>query len=160
MITKAYIFALFLIVNIQINHVLLSNNFCIETQKKMEDVLSNVWTNLAWWNVRLEELNLQTTAEFHRNLMSISKRANINLQISFSGNTKGFSNDKSRITLLSRCEADFYGFEYIIRIRKPLTLMIVVSRTLWVENLLRFLKEIKMSTSFYFLDIERQVIYT
>ena len=77
----------FLIVNIQINHVLLSNNFCIETQKKMEDVLSNVWTNLAWWNVRLEELNLQTTAEFHRNLMSISKRANINLQISFSGNT-------------------------------------------------------------------------
>ena len=160
MITKAYIFALFLIVNIQINHVLLSNNFCIETQNKMEDVLPNVWTNLAWWNVQLEELNLQTKADFHRNLMSISKRTNINLQISFSGNNKSFSNDNSRLTLLSRCETDFYGFEYFIRIRKPLTIMIVVSRTLFVENLLRFVKEIKMSTSFYFLDIERQVIYT
>ena len=160
MVTKAQIFALILIVNIQINHVLLFNKICVETGKDVEDVLHNVWTNLAWWNVRLEELNLQAKADFHSNLMVISTRKNISLQISFTENTKGFSNDASRLTLLSRCETDFYGFEHFIRIRKPLTIMIVVLRTLLVENLLRFFKEIKMSTSFYFLDIERQVIYT
>ena len=158
MVTKAQTFFLFLIVNIQLNHVLLLDTICTETSKKIEDILPIVWTNLAWRNVHLNELNLQTKADFHRNLMSISTRKSINLKISFLANKKGFSNDNSKLTLISRCDIDFYGFEHFITIRKPLTTMIFVSKTYLVESILSFVKEIKMPTSFFVFDYERQVI--
>ena len=160
MITKAQALFLFLIFNTQINNVLLLNNICIEPSSKMEDILPNVWTNLAWRNVHLKELNLQTKADFHRNLMSISTRNNINLKISVLAKDKGLSNDNSKLTLISRCEKDFYGFEHFLRIRKPMTTMIAVSGKFLEENFLNFVKEIKMPTAFYLLDIERQVIPT
>ena len=160
MITKAQGLFLFLIVNTQINNVLLLDNICIEPSSKMEDILPNVWTNLAWRNVHLKELNLQTKADFHRNLMSISTRNNINLKISVLAKDKGLSNDNSKLTLISRCEIDFYGFEHFLRIRKPMTTMIAISGKSLEENFLNFVKEIKMPTAFYLLDIERQVIPT
>ena len=160
MITKAQALFLFLIFNNQINNVLLLNNICIEPSSKMEDILPNVWTNLAWRNVHLKELNLQTKADFHRNLMSISTRNNINLKISVLAKDKGLSNDNSKLTLISRCEIDFHGFEHFLRIRKPMTTMIAISGKFLEENFLNFVKEIKMPTAFYLLDIERQVIPT
>ena len=160
MITKAQALFLFLIFNTQINNVLLLNNICIEPSSKMEDILPNVWTNLAWRNVHLKELNIQTKADFHRNLISISTRNNINLKISVLAKDKGLSNDNSKLTLISRCEIDFYGFEHFLRIRKPMTTMIAVSGKFLEENFLNFVKEIKMPTAFYLLDIERQVIPT
>ena len=160
MITKAQALFLFLFFNTQINNVLLLNNICIEPSSKMEDILPNVWTNLAWRNVHLKELNIQTKADFHRNLISISTRNNINLKISVLAKDKGLSNDNSKLTLISRCEIDFYGFEHFLRIRKPMTTMIAVSGKFLEENFLNFVKEIKMPTAFYLLDIERQVIPT
>ena len=159
MITKAQALFLFLIVNTQIYNVLLWDKICIEPSSQMEDILPIVWDTLAWRNVHLKELNLQTKADFHRHLMNISARKFINLKISILENNKGFSNDNSKLTLISRCESDFYELEYFIRIRKPMTTMIAISETFLEENLLNFVKEIKMPTAFYLLDIERQVIF-
>ena len=147
-----YIFVFF-----QIKSALLLDIFCTETWDTIEDVLPNVWSNLAWGNVQLEELNLQDSTDFHKNLMSIATRKDINLGISFLGNGKHYANDDRKVTLISRCELDFYGFEQFVRMRKPLTTMIVVSRTFLADNILNYMKKIKIPTSFYFLDVERQV---
>ena len=149
-----YIFVFF-----QIKSALLLDILCTETWDTIEDVLPNVWSNLAWGNVQLEELNLQDSTDFHKNLMSIATRKDINLGISFLGNGKHYANDDRKVTLISRCELDFYGFEQFVRMRKPLTTMIVVSRTFLADNILNYMKKIKIPTSFYFLDVERQVCW-
>ena len=159
MVTKVQILIIFLTINIQVNNVLLLDKICTETSSKIEDILPIVWTNLAWRNVHLMEFNLQTQADFYKNLMSISTRKSINLRISFRGPDKGLENDDSKLTLVFRCANEFYGFESFIRKRVPLTTMIIVSRTFLTDNLLNYVKEIKMPTSFYFFDIERQVIF-
>ena len=159
MVTKAQTLYFFLIVNVQLNHVLLLDTICTDTSSTLEDILPTIWTSLAWRNVHLKELNLETKADFHNNLMSISTRKNINLKISFLANNKVFSNGNSKLTLISRCDNDFYGFENFIRIQKPFTTMIFVSRTYLVENILSFVKEIKMPTSFFVFDNERQAVF-
>ena len=148
MVTKVQILIIFLTINIQINNVLLLDKMCTETSSKIEDILPIVWTHLAWRNVHLMEFNLQTPADFYRNLMSISTRKSINLRISFPGPDKGLANDDSKLTLIFRCANDFNGFEYFINKRIPLTTMIIVSRTFLMDILLNYVKEIEMPTSF------------
>ena len=159
MVSTAQILVIFLTINFQINNVLLLDKICTETSSKIENILPVVWTNLAWRNVHLKEFNLQTKSDFHRNLMNMSTRKSINLRISFLGPDKGLANDDSKLTLVFRSANEFYGFENFIRKRIPLTTLIIVSSTFLTDNLLNFFKEIKMPTSFYFFDIERQVIF-
>ena len=160
MVTKLQAFLIFLTINIQINNVFLLDKICTETSSEIENILPTVWTNLAWRNVHLKEFNLQTKADFHRKLMNMSTRKSINLRISFLGRDKGLANDDSKLTLVFRCANEFYGFENFIRKRIPLTTMIIVSKTFLTDILLNFFKDIELPTSFYFFDIERQVMFT
>ena len=143
------------VVLVGIVRVSFCDNNCVDRSENLSKVLAKFWSSLAWNNVTLCESSRKRFADFHRKLMKESSRNNVNLRISFFGDSQEQCLGKKTFVLrCSNTNEDYQDLEILIKSGSPLSTLIAVTQNSLTEELKHFLIQLNVTTSVYLINIE------